>query len=307
MTERELKNIEASVRQRLLNKAREAGRPFGELVQYYAMERFLYRLSKSPHAKKFVLKGALMLSVWRAPMSRPTMDVDLLGRTDNDVEAITSITKEVCQQEVEADGLDFDHDSVTAERITEGAEYEGVRVRFRGHLGNVRVTMQLDIGFGDVVIPQAQTTDYPVILELPAPRLIGYSRESTIAEKLEAMVKLGILNSRMRDFFDIWLLSRYFDFDGEVLGEAVTRTFSTRGTSIPARPTALTMDFAGDETKINQWRAFVRKINIDGVPQELDDAIPAIAKFVLPVLEAGSESRRFSGTWKTPGPWRSRR
>lgn len=307
MTNRELKNIEASVRQRLLNKARDTGRPFGELVQYYAMERFLYRLSKSSHSNKFVLKGALMLSVWKAPMSRPTMDVDLLGRTDNSVEAIISITKDVCRQEGEADGLFFDPDSVAAERITEDAEYEGVRVRFRGSLGTVRITMQLDVGFGDVVIPEAQPADYPVILELPAPRLIGYSRESTIAEKLEAMVKLGILNSRMKDFFDIWLLCRHFDFDGEVLGEAVSRTFSTRGTIIPARPTALTMDFAGDETKTAQWRAFIRKTRIDGVPQELEDVVTSIAEFVLPVVEAVSESRRFRGVWKAPGPWRSRR
>lgn len=304
MKDKKLKNIVASVRQRLLNKARESSRPFGELVQYYAMERYLYRLSKSPHADKFVLKGALMLSVWKGPLSRPTMDIDLLGRTDNDVDALTSINKDVCQQEVEADGLVFDPASVDAQRITEDAEYEGVRVRFRGNLGTVRITMQVDVGFGDVVIPEAEPTEYPVILELPAPQLIGYSRESTIAEKLEAMVKLGILNSRMKDFFDIWLLSQYFDFDGEVLADAVTKTFSIRGTAVPSLPTAFSSAFAGDTTKQTQWRAFIRKTKISGVPQELKDVIASISEFVLPVLEALEDSRPFSGVWKAPGPWR---
>lgn len=306
MTKRKLKEIDASVRQRLLNQARESGRPFGEMVQYFAMERFLYRLSKSPHANKFVLKGALMLSVWKAPMSRPTMDVDVLGRTDNSVEAIASITRDVCRQEVDADGVVFDPASVSAERITEDAEYEGVRVRFRGNLGTARITMQLDVGFGDVVIPATQPTDYPVILDLPAPRLQGYSRESTVAEKLEAMVKLGILNSRMKDFFDIWLLSQHFDFDGRVLADAVSTTFATRGTAVPPMPTALTMDFARDATKSTQWRAFIRKTKIAGGPHELEDVIASIAEFVLPVVEAVAGSRRFSRFWKAPGPWRSR-
>lgn len=307
MTKRKPKNIDASVRQRLLNKARESGRPFGELVQYYAMERFLYRLSKSPHADKFVLKGALMLSVWNAPMSRPTMDIDMLSRADNSVEGIASVTKDVCQQDVEADGVVFDPASVRAERITEDAEYEGVRVRFRGNLGTVRITMQLDVGFGDVVIPAAEATDYPVILELPAPHLIGYSRESMVAEKLEAMVMLGVLNSRMKDFFDIWLLSQHFDFDGETLADAVTKTFSTRGTVVPSLPTALTTAFASDATKLTQWRAFIRKNRIPEVPQELENVIASIAEFVQPVVEAVANSRRFSGIWRAPGPWRLKR
>jgi hypothetical protein len=307
VTKRKPKNIDASVRQLLLNQARESGRPFGELVQYFAMERFLYRLSKSPHADKFVLKGALMLAVWKAPMSRPTMDVDMLGRTDNSVEAIAAITKDICQQDAEADGVVFDPSSVNAERITEDAEYEGVRVRFKGNLGTVRITMQLDVGFGDVVIPATEDTDYPVILDLPAPRLHGYSRESTVAEKLEAMVKLGILNSRMKDFFDIWLLSQHFDFDGRVLADAVARTFSTRGTMLPAMPTALTTEFARNATKLTQWRAFIRKTKISGVPQELEDIIASIAEFLLPVVEAVAGSSRFSRFWQAPGPWRARR
>jgi hypothetical protein len=199
-------NLAASIRQRLLNKARETGRPFNEILQYFAIERFLYRLATSPHADKFVLKGALMFTAWQAPLSRPTRDIDLLGLTNNSIDAIVAMTQTICTQAVEPDGLTFEPEGVEGERIVEGADYEGVRVRFRGSLGTARITMQLDIGFGDVVIPQPVMVEYPTILPLSAPRLRGYSRESAIAEKFEAMIKLGILNSRMKDFFDVWLL-----------------------------------------------------------------------------------------------------
>ena len=183
MTKRSPKNIPASVRQRLLDKAKETGRPFNEVLQYFAMERFLYRLSRSPYADNFVLKGALMLTVWEVPLTRPTMDIDLLGRINNSIETIGEVTKEICQQEVEPDGLAFDIASIEAERIAEDADYEGIRVRFRGSLGTARIVMQLDIGFGDIVIPSPEPTNYPTLLDLPAPYLRGYSRESTIAEK----------------------------------------------------------------------------------------------------------------------------
>jgi len=244
MTKRPHRDIAASVRQRLLNHARETGRPFSELLQYFAMERFLYRLSKSGYADSFVLKGALMLSVWKAPLSRPTMDIDLLGKIDNNIEAIIAATKDICTQKVEPDGITFDPTNIRGERITEDADYEGVRVRFHGSLGTAHVTMQLDIGFGDVVIPAPAFLEYPTILDLPSPKLRGYSKESTIAEKFEAMVKLGVLNSRMKDFFDIWLLSRQFDFEGQRLAAAIEKTFSTRATDIQSEPIALTISLA---------------------------------------------------------------
>lgn len=259
MTRRTPKNIAASVRQRLLIKARETGRPFSELLQYFAMERFLYRLSKSRFADHFVLKGALMLTVWEAPLTRPTMDIDLLGLIENNIENITKATREICQQDVDPDGLVFDMGNINAERIAEDADDEGIRIRFRGSLDTARFVIQLDIGFGDIVIPSPETTNYPILLDFPAPRIRGYSRESTIAEKFEAMVKLGILNSRMKDFFDIWLMLRQYDFEGPILAEAISKTFSTRGTSIQSEPIALTNSFAEDIEKATQWRGFIRK------------------------------------------------
>ena len=171
-----IKNISASVHQRLLNMAKDAKRPFNEILQHFAIERFIYRLSKSPHADRFLLKGALMFSAWTGPGSRPTMDIDLLGRIDNSLEMIIAAMKDACEREVEPDGIVFHPDTVTAVRITEGAEYEGVRCRIRGSLGSVRISLQIDIGFGDVIVPGPSKISYPTLLEFPPPKLKGYSR-----------------------------------------------------------------------------------------------------------------------------------
>ncbi len=303
MTKRPVTNVAASVHQRLLNKARRENRPFNELLQVYAMERFLYRLSVSRHAEKFVLKGALMLTAWNAPISRPTMDIDLLGRTANDVDALVKIMREICGESVEADGLAFDPTTVAGQRIAEEAVYEGVRLRFRGALGNARITMQLDVGFGDVVEPSPRTVDYPTLLAMPAPRLPGYSRESTVAEKFEAMIKLGELNSRMKDFFDIWLLSKHFDFDGATLARAIGRTLAARGTDVSHRPIALTPEFAELPGKPAQWRAFVLKTRLSNVPEEFAPVVGAVSDFLTPVAEALVAGRKFEGRWSAPGPW----
>ena len=303
MTQRMGANLAASIRQRLLYKARETGRPFNEMLQYFAMERFLYRLARSPYAGKFVLKGALMFTAWQAPMSRPTMDIDLLGVINNSIDAIVAMTKAICTQVVEPDGLTFEPESIEGERIVEDADYAGVRVRFRGRLGTARLTMQLDIGFGDVVVPQPVTVEYPTILPLPAPRLRGYSRESAIAEKFEAMVKLGILNSRMKDFFDVWLLSRQFDFAGRTLATAIATTFATRRTAVPSEPIALTDAFAAETGKQTQWRGFIRRSRLQ-TPDYLADVVTSLAVFLGPIAKALASGQVFEHVWHAPGPWR---
>jgi hypothetical protein len=298
------KNIAASVRQRLLNKARETNRSFSELVQYFAMERFLYRLSKSAYADKFILKGALMLAVWEAPFARPTMDIDMLGMIDNRMDVIVDMIRNVCRQEVEFDGIIFDGDSVSGVRITEDADYEGVRIKLRCRLDTVRISMQIDIGFGDVVVPKAKTIIYPSILDLPKPHLIGYSRESTVAEKFEAMVKLGILNSRMKDFFDIWFLSRQSDFVGKTLEKAIKTTFSIRSTDIPSVPTAFTPGFSMDPIKDAQWKAFIRKNRLINIPKDFHKIVADVTMFLRPVVESITSKRPFQSSWKAPGPWK---
>lgn len=268
------------------------------------MERFLYRLSESRHADRFVLKGALMLAVWEAPLSRPTMDIDLLGKIDNNIEAMIAVTKDICTQKVDPDGITYDLTSIRGEPITEDADYEGVRVRFHGSLGTAHFTLQLDTGFGDVVIPSPAVLAYPTILDLPAPELSGYSKESTIAEKFEAMVKLGALNSRMKDFFDIWLLSRQFDFEGHRLAAAIEKTFATRGTDSQSEPVALTASFADDPAKVAQWRGFIRKNRLTNIPQAFGNVVKAIALFLGPVAESLADKKHLEATWKAPGPWR---
>ena len=269
------------------------------------MERFLYRLGKSDHGRKFILKGALMLVAWEAPLARSTKDIDLLGRMKNTIEDVVDPIKAACSLEVipDPDGLLFDVKSVVGQRIAEEADYEGVRVRFRGNLGNARITMQVDVGFGDVIVPGPDEVDYPTLLDLPAPRLLGYSRESAIAEKFEAMVKLGILNSRMKDFFDIWLLSRQFGFNGRTLSDAIRETFSHRETEVSVSPVALTKAFADDPAKILQWRAFVRKTRIPAIPESLGDVVAQITLFLGPVADALSRKNPFFGNWRPPGPW----
>jgi len=304
MTDKPVKNIAASIRQKLLNNANETGRPFQEVLQYFAMERFLYRLSRSPHADKFVLKGALMFTVWGGPSSRPTKDIDFLARMSNSVEAIVAVMREVCRQEVEPDGLVFDADGLSGSVIKEDADYEGVRVTFRATLENARVPMQLDLGFGDVMTPGPESTIYPTILDLPAPHLNGYSRETVVAEKFEAMVKLGLLNSRMKDFSDVWTLSRQFAFDGALLAQATARTFEHRGTPITSNPTALTSAFAADPGKATQWRGFLRKSRLSTVPADLNQIITDLAEFLGPVAYALEAAVQFDQLWSPPGPWR---
>lgn len=294
-------NIAASVRQRLLNLARKDKRPFNELLQYYAMERFLYRLSQTKCVDHFILKGALMLRAWRSPQARPTMDIDMLGKTTNEVDSIIAQINDIISMVDEPDGLTFDPDSIRAERITEDADYEGIRVRFTGSLDNARVPMQIDIGFGDVVYPETVETVLPTILDFPAPRLLGYSRESAVAEKFEAMLKLGELNSRMKDFFDIWLLSRQFDFDGNDLAEAIRLTLEHRGTTLPEGIVAFSTVFI--DAKQVQWAAFGNRLAQEHVPTDFGNVILAVEMFIKPITDALVTDTDKPQQWIAPGPW----
>jgi len=265
------------------------------------MERFLYRLSQSAHVDRFILKGALMLMVWRSPELRPTMDIDMLGRTSNKEADIIAQIRDILVLDVEADGLAFDPDSIRVERITEDADYAGIRIRFLGALDAVRINMQIDIGFGDVVYPMPEESEFPTMLDLPAPRLLCYSRESSIAEKLEAMVKLGVLNSRMKDFYDIWLLSRQFDFDSSRLAEAIRLTFEQRNTTLPAEIEAFTESFMN--AKQIQWTAFWKRLQQYHAPVSFNEVATAVSRFLSPIIVAISSGQSNPRTWTAPGPW----
>lgn len=296
-----MKNVAASVRQRLLNRARNDKRPFNELLQYYAMERFLYRLSRSDHAARFILKGALMLRVWRAPEFRPTMDIDMLGRTSNETSHIVTQIRDVLAVPSQDDGIIFDSDSIETESIDADADYSGLRVRFRAGLDTARITIQIDIGFGDVIYPEPEEAELPTMLDDPAPRLLCYSRESAIAEKFEAMVKLSALNSRMKDFYDIWLLSRQFDFEGATLAEAIRLTFKQRGTIMPETIDAFADTFVN--AKQAQWQAFHRRLGQDHVPSSFSDVAGSLRAFLEPIAQHLSSDGDIPSRWVAPGPW----
>jgi hypothetical protein len=295
-----VKNLPASVRQRLLNRAKIDNRAFSELVQYYAMERFLYRLSISAHSDRFILKGALMLRVWRSPEFRPTMDIDMLGITSNDEKSIVAQIRDIISVDAVPDGLRFDPESVQSERTAVDADYHGIRIRFRGTLENVRISMQVDIGFSDIIYPGPEEAELPTLLDFPAPKLLCYSRESAIAEKFEAMVKLGALNSRMKDFYDIWLLSRLFEFDGAKLAEAIRLTFARRGTELPNRIEAFDESFIA--SKQIQWTAFWKRLQHDHVPASFTDIVAGVKEFLEPPA-SGLLNSRIPKKWIASGPW----
>jgi predicted nucleotidyltransferase component of viral defense system len=296
-------DLGASVRQRLLNQSRAQDRPFQELLQYFAMERFLYRLARSPHADRFILKGALLLTAWRAPLSRPTMDIDLAGRTDNQLDHIKELVGEVCEIAVDPDGIEFDRSSIEVSRIKEDADYEGVRVQFHSTLARARISMQLDIGFGDVITPGPAEIEYPTLLNFPAPVLQAYPRETVVAEKLEALTTLGLLNSRIKDYYDLAVLSRMYPFEGERLAQAIRATFRHRGTTIEAEPIGLTRAYCDDPARTLQWRAFVRRSRFGEAAVDLTHLVEEIRLFALPVLSAVASENPFAFRWRPGGPW----
>jgi predicted nucleotidyltransferase component of viral defense system len=289
MTQGDKKNLAASIHQRLLNKAKASGQPFNELLHYYAIERFLYRLSRSVYQERFVLKGALVFATWGAPRSRPTRDMDFLAYTSNAIADVVEIIRVICETEVEPDGLSFAPDTVTGERIREQADFKGVRVKFKARLGNAQISMQIDMGFADVVTPQPQLLEYPTILNMPHPQLWSYPRETVIAEKLQALIMLGELNTRMKDFYDLWLLSGEFAFDQTLLAEAIAATFASRGTTFPAElPVGLTEGFA--QAKQNQWQAFLNTSEITHAPDEFIRIIRILRDFLWPLLQRAAQA-----------------
>ena len=304
MTKGPIKNVAASVHQRLLNVAKQTNHRFNDLVQHYALERWLFRLSRSSYSEQFILKGALLLTAWNTPVTRPTRDIDLLGRLDNAPDFIRSVITEIIQTSVEDDGLVFDPTSVMAKRIVEDADYAGVRVEFQGRLGSNRIAMQIDIGFSDVITPAPVQISYPTILDQPPAQLLAYNRETVIAEKYEALVKLGDLNSRLKDFFDIWLLAGHFKFDGPSLAAAVQATFARRHTALEIEPICFTDQFAHDPSRMAQWKAFIRRGLLTEAPAEFPEVVRPIHDFLQPVALAIVGNRPFAEHWPPGGPWR---
>ncbi len=301
MTNPRPKNLGASIHQRLLNKARQTNKPFAEVLQNYAMERYLYRLSVSKHAHAFILKGALLLRIWQSPDARTTMDIDMLCVTTNAEHDVRTQIQEIIQDEVESDGLLFDPSSIQLEPITEESRYSGHRVRVECKLDTASIIVQIDIGFGDSVYPNPQFQTLPVILNQPAPVLLCYSLESAIAEKLDAMIKHGEMNSRMKDFYDVWQLSRQHEFDGLMLSEAIKRTIFNRDVALPVSVVAFTEVFAVDKQPL--WTAFRKRLGLEYIPTDFRIVVRGVSDFLQPVLASLTIEYLFDKYWSTLYRW----
>ncbi|MBP8882281.1 MAG: nucleotidyl transferase AbiEii/AbiGii toxin family protein [Kofleriaceae bacterium] len=304
MTKTPPKDIGASVRARLLRVARDQGEDFQLVLMRYANERLLFRLASSRYAERFVLKGAALFTLWTGKPHRATRDLDLLGFGDPGVDHMRGVFSEVLTLDVPDDGVRFDLESLTVGLIREEQEYGGVRVEHVARLTNAQVRLQVDVGFGDAITPEPSVVEFPPLLDFPAPRLRAYPRETVVAEKLEAMVQLGMANSRMKDFYDVAVLARDFDFDGVVLARAIRATFERRKTALPtAMPAALTNAFAEDPAKRTQWSGFVRKAGVREAGA-LAETIAAVRAFVDMPLASAASGTPAPGTWRAGVGWR---
>jgi len=298
------KNLAHSVRDRLLKLANARGEQFNFVLVRYALERLLYRLSKSAHGSEFILKGAMLFTIWSKHPHRATKDLDLLGSGTPDLGRLAQVFRDICSTPVEDDGVVFAPRSVEARRIKEDAAYEGVRITLQGKLGSARLAVQVDVGFGDSVVPMPKAIEFPTLLPFPGPVIRAYAKETVVAEKLHAMVDLGMANSRMKDFFDVWFLSRQFEFEGHSLIAAIRGTFERRHTPIPeGLPMALTDTFARDPTKMAQWSAFLARSQVISTALSLPEVVSIIALFLAPAFEAITHRASSIGSWNPGGPW----
>jgi predicted nucleotidyltransferase component of viral defense system len=296
------KNMAASVRSRLLNIARQSRKPFDQLLFLYGQERFLFRLSLTPYKEKLVLKGGLLLVGLGFPQVRPTRDIDFLGLMNSDIEIVSSIIKEIGNKGID-DGLNFDLDELNYEIMSSDSDYPGLRFKFIGYLGQAQIPMQIDVGFGDQVIPGIKEIEFPTLLGMEPPRVSAYSIESVVAEKFEAALDLADLNSRMKDFYDIWALSRSYSFDGKVLREAIIATCSRRQTTIETRADLFSAEFASRTEKQTQWEAFVRKGMFEQAPETFTYLMREIRSFLFPLTESFEKSQSFNSKWMPGGTW----
>ncbi|MBN2723151.1 MAG: nucleotidyl transferase AbiEii/AbiGii toxin family protein [Deltaproteobacteria bacterium] len=304
MKKKPLKEISTSVRAKLLNISRSTGRDFQELAARYTVERFLARMTISNHRDRFVLKGAMLYIPWKLDDKRTTKDLDLLGLGSSDMENIKKVFKEICETHIEDDGLIFNIESIEVLQIREKSIYEGVRILMDVYLEKMSIRLQVDVGFGDPIIPAPQPTEFPALFAEHGPVIRAYSPETVIAEKFNAMIVLGMANSRMKDYYDIWMLSKSFNIEANVLRLAIKQTFNKRQTAFPdAEPIALSDEFFQNESKQNQWKGFIRRQKRINSAPDLREIVKSLRIFLLPiVIQLDSESVTIN-TWTPENGW----
>lgn len=303
MTRRRPCNSAASVRQRRLTRARDEGEDFNHVLTRYANERLLYRLGESGFRDQFVLKGAVLFELWTATAHRATRDVDLLGYGEPAVAPVQAVFQDLCTLKVPPDGMRFLAGSVRAAAIRERQAESGIRVRLTADLDGARISLQVDVGFGDVVTPRVVEAEFPTILDFPAARLRTNSPEAVVAEKFEAMVRLGMANTRMKDFYDLWGMASSFEFCGNSLADALAATFGSRGTPLPIDPPiALRPEFSADAAKQAQWTAFAGRSRLSAVPS-LEIVVVVLRRFLWPPVSAVTQSTQFERDCQAGGDW----
>ncbi|WP_395089807.1 nucleotidyl transferase AbiEii/AbiGii toxin family protein [Armatimonas sp.] len=299
------RNPGASVQAKLKNHRASTGEDMALVLLRYVIERFLYRLSLSPYRDRFVLRGAALFSVWVPGGHRPTGDLDMLGVGESTAETLKQQFLEICAIPVEEDGLVFLPETFRIEERSEGRVYQGLYIEIVARLGTALPRLEVDISFGEAITPGPEEIELPTLLGLPRPRLRAYPRETVVAEKTEALVKLGMGNTRLKDFFDLWYLSSAFSFDGPTLAAALKATFTRRDTPFPdgGLPIALTDEFASDPIKQRQWAAFRKKLTDDTTPTSLEALLTPLRIFLQPLLATLAEERPFTAHWNPGGPW----
>lgn len=299
-----LTNIAASVRAKLLAGAQTRGEDFNLVLQRYAAERFLYRLGESQHRDKFVLKGAMLFALWGGSMYRATRDLDLTGYGHDEIQWLIDAVRVICMTPCPTDGLAFQPDTVQAEPIRDESDYGGFRVRLSAVLDSAQIRLQVDVGFGNAIVPGAQDEDYPTLLNGPAPRIRAYPREAVVAEKLHAMVVLGSATSRWKDFYDLYVLSTLFPFAGDTLMQSIAATFERRKTAIPeALPVALTPAFFAEENRAAQWRAYLERNGLPGASADFAMVGERLRAFLGDPLRALVQQAKLNKSWQPEGPW----
>jgi hypothetical protein len=297
------RNLPASVRDRLTQRARDRRENVQLVLTRYALERLLFRIGRSKHRERFVLKGAMLFTLWSDAPYRSTGDLDLLGLGDPSPGSIDQAFREILAVNF-GDGVSFRPETVRVEAAGAGREYQGLRVRLHAQIAEAQLALQVDIGYGDAVTPAAREIEYPSLLDMPAPRIKAYPPETVVAEKLQAAVVLGMPNSRMKDFFDLWAIGQTFSFDGAVLARAIAATFARRETAaLQGNPIALSPVFAKDATKQAQWTAFLRRSEIAQAPTRFAGLHRAVRRFVAPPLKAVARGESFARVWRPGGPW----
>ena len=300
-----VKNVPASILARLRNQTEEMNRPFAEVLQYFAMERFLYRLSKTKYADKFILKGGLLFYVWNISLRRPTRDIDFRGYVSGDSQTLLKIIQDVIEVSALEDGFVFDAQSISVEETQIDADYQGIRIKLTALLERTRIPVQIDIGFSDELTSQAEPIEYPTLLpDLETVHLKGYPRETVVAEKFHAMIRHGDLNSRMKDYYDLWLLSETFDFESKSLQKALETTFENRDTGLPSeRPVSLSIEFASATNR--RWNNFLEKMNIRTTESaDFVKIMEQVWKFLEYPLQSSLHNTKSTRTWIPMKGWK---